>query len=162
VVLAVGLLFADGFADNMWKRAHSDHEGVCVSGQAPDKSLASPGSGATPPGPLRIAVAALLAFFLTLVFAGALSSESWSFWPNFTGEFIGFSLAGWVVARVGRERAGLAVLLGVGIFWLLLILLFGWRLPLRDSVAVVTYVAAAVATAQVFGQRRSRRTDQSD
>jgi hypothetical protein len=27
---------------------------------------------------------------------------------------------------------------------------------------VVTCVAAAVATAQVFGQRRSRRTDQSD
>jgi hypothetical protein len=67
---------------------------------------------------IRVLVAAVLCFFLGLVFAGALTFETYS--VNVFTQTIGFLAAVWIAWKVARERVFWAVM-PTAAFWLMVL-----------------------------------------
>lgn len=96
-------------------------------------------------------VAILLATALTELFS------SFGYWGSFVAQLLGFCAAGWLAARIARNRAPIAVSLGLGLTWGavgIYGLLHGLAQDgeIRSAILVIVYVVAAVATAIVGGK----------
>lgn len=105
----------------------------------------------------RTVAAAILAFMLSLFLWSLAASPGWPLVADLVAQIIASGVAGWVAGWVGRARGGLAVALGLGIPWGLVLSTPGIFRRIPGSVlTVLWYFVVATVAGEVAGRKRVR------